>query len=56
MYGIKVLLNTLSALLVVCALVLLWYDNPECGVFVAKGLASLFIMIAIMASRETATL
>ena len=56
MLGIKVLLNTLSALLVVCALVLLWYDKPECGVFVAKGLASLFILIAIMASRETATL
>ena len=56
MYGVKVLLNTFSALLIVCALVLLWYDNPECGVFVAKSLASLFILVAIMASRETATL
>lgn len=56
MTGIKVLLNTLSALLIVCALVLLWWDKPECGVFVAKGLATLFILVAIMASRETATL
>ena len=56
MNGVKVLLYTLSALLVVCALVLVWCENPDCGVFVAKSLASLFILIAIMASRETATL
>jgi len=56
MYGIKVLLNTLVVLLVVCALVVLWYDDPACGAFVSKSVISLFILIAVMASRETATL
>ena len=56
MYGIKVLLNTLVVLLVVCALVVLWYDDPACGVFTARCVASLFIVIALFAQRETAKL
>lgn len=56
MYGVKVILNTLVILLVVCALVVLWCDDPACGVFTARCVASLFIVIAIFAERETARL
>ena len=56
MFGVKVLLYTLEALLVICALVLVWYENPDCGVITARCLASLFIVMAIFTSRETAQL
>jgi hypothetical protein len=56
MFGIKVLLNTFVILLVVCALAVLWYDNPSCGVFTAKCIASLFIVIALFAQRDIAKL
>ena len=56
MYGIKVLLNTFAILLIVCALVLIWVNNPSCGAFVAKSFATMFVLIAILASRETARL
>lgn len=56
MYGIKVLLYALEALLVICALVLVWYENPDCGVITARCLASMFIVMAIFTSKETAQL
>lgn len=56
MYGIKILLNAIVILFVVCALVLVWCDNPACGVFTAKAVASLFIVIALLAQREAAKL
>lgn len=56
MLGIKVLLYTFEALLVICALMLVWYDNPDCGVITARCLASMFIVMAIFTSRETAQL
>lgn len=56
MYGIKVILNTTVILLAVCALVLLWVDNPACGVVTAKCVASLFIVIALLAQKEAAKL
>lgn len=56
MYGIKVILNSIVILLVVCALVLLWCDNPACGVFTAKCVVSLFIVIALLAQRDAAKL
>ena len=56
MYGIKVILNTFALSLVVCALVLIWYDEPACGVFTAKYVASLFIVIALFAQRDIAKL
>ena len=56
MYGVKVILNTFVILLVVCALVLFWYDNPSCGVFTARCVASLFIVIALFAQRDVAKL
>ena len=52
MYGIKVLLKTFVTALVLCALVLVWYDEPACGTFIAKCVASLFIIIAVIASKE----
>ena len=56
MNGVKVLLYTLSALLVVCALVLVWCENPDCGVITARCLASMFIVMAIFTSKETVQL
>ena len=56
MYGIKVILNTTVILLVVCALVLVWADNPACGVLTAKCVASLFIVIALLAQKAAAKL
>ena len=56
MYGIKVLLNIFAVLLVICALIVIWYDEPECGIIATKSIASLFIIIAVIASRETARL
>ena len=56
MYGVKVLLNTFAILLVVCALVILWCEKPACGVFVAKSFATMFVIIAMLASRETSRL
>ena len=56
MYGIKVILNSIAILFVVCALVLVWCDNPACGVFIAKCVASLFIVIALLAQKEASKL
>lgn len=56
MYEIKVILNSIVILFVVCALVLVWADNPACGVFTAKCVASLFIVIALLAQKEAAKL
>ena len=56
MYGIKILLNSIVILFVVCALVLVWADSPACGVLTAKCVASLFIVIALLAQREAAKL
>ena len=56
MYGIKVLLNTFALSLVICALVLVWYDNPDCDVTTMRCLTSLFIVIATFISRETVRL
>ena len=56
MYGIKVILNSTVILLVVCALVLMWYDNPACGVLTAKCVASVFIILALLAQKEAAKL
>ena len=56
MYGIKVILNSIVILLVICALVLVWCDNPDCGILTAKCVASLFIVIALLAQKEAAKL
>ena len=56
MYGIKVILNSIAILFVVCALVLMWCDNPACVVLTAKCVASLFIVIALLAQKEAAKL
>ena len=56
MYGIKVILNSTVILLVVCALALVWADNPACGVLTAKCVASLFVIIALLAQKEAAKL
>lgn len=56
MYAIKVILNSIVILFVVCALVLVWADNPACGVLTAKCVASLFIVIALLAQKEAAKL
>ena len=56
MYGIKILLNSIAILFVVCALVLVWCDNPACGVFIAKCVASVFIIIALLAQKEVSKL
>ena len=56
MYGIKVILNSIAILFVVCALVLVWCDNPGCGLFTAKCVASLFIVIALLAQKEASKL
>lgn len=56
MYGIKVILNSIAILFVVCALVLIWADNPACGIVTAKCVASLFIVIALLAQKEAAKL
>lgn len=56
MYGIKILLNSIVILFVVCALALMWCDNPACGVLTAKCVASLFIVIALLAQKEAAKL
>ena len=52
MYGIKVILNSIVILFVVCALVLMWCDNPACGILTAKCVASVFIVIALLAQKE----
>ena len=52
MYGIKILLNSIAILFVICALVLVWCDNPACGVLTA----SVFIVIALLAQKEAAKL
>ena len=56
MYAIKVILNSIVILFVVCALVLVWCDNPACGVLTAKCVASVFIVIALLAQKEAAKL
>ena len=56
MYGIKVILNSIVILVVVCALVLVWCDNPAWGVLTAKSVASVFIVIALLAQKEAAKL
>lgn len=56
MYGIKVILNSIVILLVVCALVLVWADSPACGIVTAKCVASLFVIIALLAQKEAAKL
>lgn len=56
MYGIKILLNSIVILFVVCALVLVWCDNPACGVVTAKCVASVFVIIALLAQKEAAKL
>ena len=56
MYGIKIFLNSIVILFVVCALVLVWCDNPACGVFIAKCVASVFIVIALLAQKEASKL
>ena len=56
MYGIKVILNSIVILFVVCALVLVWCDNPACGVLTAKCVASVFIVIALLAQKEATKL
>lgn len=56
MFGIKVLLNTFALSLVICALVLVWYDNPDCDVTTMRCLTSSFIIIATFISRETVRL
>ena len=56
MYGIKIFLNSIVILFVVCALVLVWCDNPACGVLIAKCVAAVFIVIALLAQKEAAKL
>ena len=56
MYGIKILLNSIVILFVVCALVLVWCDNPACGVLTAKCVASVYIVIAILTKKKAAKL
>ena len=56
MYGIKVILNSIVILFVVCTLVLVWVDNPAYGIVTAKCVASLFIVIALLAQKEAAKL
>lgn len=56
MYGVKVILKALVLLLVVCTLATLWCDKSACGVFTAKCVMSLFVIIAIIAEREVAKL
>ena len=56
MYGIKVILNSIVILFVVCALALMWCDNLSCGVVTAKAVASVFIVIALLAQKEAAKL
>ena len=56
MYGIKIILNSIVILLVVCALVLVWVDNPACGILTAKCVTSVFIVIALLAQKEAAKL
>ena len=56
MYGIKIFLNSIVILFVVCALVLVWCDNPACGVLTAKFVASVFIVIALLAQKEASKL
>ena len=56
MYEIKILLNSIVILFVVCALVLVWCDNPVCGVLTAKCVASLFIVIAKKKKKEASKL
>ena len=56
MYSVKVLLNTFAILLVICALAIIWVDNPSCGVFVARCIATMFVIIAVLTSREAARL
>ena len=56
MFGVKVLLNALALTLVICALMAIWVDNPACGVFVARCIATMFILMALITVRETARL
>ena len=56
MYGSKVILTYIVIQLVVCELVLVWADNPACGIVTAKCVASLFIVIALLAQKEAAKL
>ena len=56
MYSVKVILNIFAILLVICALVIIWVDKPSCGVFVARCFATMFVIIAVLISRETARL
>ena len=56
MFGVKVLLNTFAILLIICALAVIWVNNPSCGIFVARCIASMFVIIAVLTSRETARL
>ena len=56
MYGIKIILNSIVILFVVCALAFVWVDNLACGVLTAKCVASVFIVIALLAQKEAAKL
>lgn len=56
MFGVKILLNTFALSLVICALILVWCENPDYDVTTTRCLTSLFIVMATFTSRKIARL
>lgn len=56
MFGVKILLNAFALSLVICALILVWCENPDCDVTTTRCLTSLFIVMAAFTSRKIARL
>ena len=57
MYGIKVIFGTVAIASVIAALMLIWFDTEFVfGVTAAKVYASMFVLLAIAATKECLTI
>ena len=57
MFGVKVLLGTAAIASVIAALTLIWFDTEFVfGVTAAKVYASMFVLLAVAATKECLTI
>ena len=57
MYGVKVIFGTAAIASVIAALMLIWFDTEFVfGVTAAKVYASMFVLLAVAATKECLTI
>ena len=57
MYGIKVMFGTATIASIIAALALIWFDTKFVfGVTAAKVYASMFVLLAVAATKECLTI